>query len=879
MYGATAVTAMPRHRGSVYGWTAHALAALVFLGSAPAASAQPTPGPAAPAARPVQAAAATIAPIPIPEIAQRAEQVTALLHFGQAPERSEDDDADLELTDAADRIRKRHVSTTEALASSPSANALANLTDSWQAMRSRLVALNDKLTRRATLAQQRVDQMETMRATWAVTRSSALETAAPPSVLEQIDATLAAIAAARRNAEDGLARVLALQDRAVKEIARCDEALARIARTGNALQGPLLARDALPIWSPEARTLMSEDVGQRLHEAMRDMVERMRDYLAGETARFPLQITLFALALGLILLARRRVRSADKQPSEAAAAQVFELPLSSALVVTLIPTGWIYTQPPRVVISAVSILVLLPAVLIVRRLASPAIVPAVYALAAFFVADRVRDVCSVVPVLEQWVFVIEMVCGIVFLALAARSERRLRAHGLGIPVGWQRAIRAVLSAQVFLLVAAVLTGVCGYMRLARLLGNAVLGSDYAALVLYAGARVGEGLIAYALRAVPLRDLLIVQRHRPLVQRRLTLTLRWLSVGAWAYFTLDALGVLPLISSVGTTLLAARYVRGSVSVSLADAAVFALTVWGVFAVSSFVRFVLDEEVYPRVRLPRGAAYALATMVRYVIVVIGFVFAVAALGIDVNRLTIVAGALGVGVGIGLQSVVANVVSGLIVLLERRLHVGDAVQLGALEGRIREIGIRASTIRTWDGAEVIVPNAMLTSERVTNWTLSDTLRRVTLDVGVAYSADPRHVLDILLSVATAHPKAVSDPPPVAVCMGFGDSALKFQLRAWTRVDDAESFRSELAIAVHGALSAAKIEIPFPQRDIHIRNGEGDRVGDILRSGLPMSPEADQPGDGGEARTRPLRPARAPTERGAVIEVQTSNVARRQE
>jgi potassium efflux system protein len=803
---------------------AHVLAALVLLGSALAASAQPTARPGAPTARPAEAAATTIAPIPIPEIAQRAEQVATLLRSGQAPDSSESDDADLGLTDAADWIRKRDVSTTEALASSPSANALANLTDSWQAMRARLVALNDKLTRRATLAQQRVDQIETMRATWAATRTSALESAAPPSVLEQIDATLAAIAAARRNAEDGLARVLARQDRAVKEIARCDEALAGIARTGNALQGPILAHDALPIWSPEARTLMSADVPQRLREAVRDTVERTRDYMAGEMARVPLQMALFALTFGLARLARRRVRrSADKQPSEAAAAQVFELPLSSALLVTLIPTGWIYTQPPRVVISTVSILVLLPAVLIVRRLASPAIVPAVYALAAFFVVDRVRDVCSVVPVLEQRVFVLEMVSGIVFLALAVRSERLLRARGHGVTVGWQRAIVAVLSAQIFLLVAAVLTGVCGYMRLARLLGNAVLGSDYTALVLYAGVRVGEGLIAFVLRTVPLRDLLIVQRYRPMVQRRLTLALRWLSVGAWAYFTLDALGVLEPISSVGAAVLAARYVRGSVSVSLADAAVFVLTVWGVFVVSSFVRFVLDEEVYPRVRLPRGAAYALATMVRYVIVVIGFVFAVAALGIDLNRLTIVAGALGVGVGIGLQGVVANFVSGLIILLERRLHVGDAVQLGALEGRIREIGIRASTIRTWDGAEVIVPNAALTSERVTNWTLSDTLRRVTLDIGVAYSADPEHVLEMLRSVATAHPKAVSDPPPVAVCTGFGESALKFQLRAWTRVDDAESFLSQLAIAVHGALSAAKIEIPFPQRDVHIRNGEG--------------------------------------------------------
>ena len=452
--------------------------------------------------------------------------------------------------------------------------------------------------------------------------------------------------------------------------------------------------------------------------------------------------------------------------------------------------------------------------------------PAVYALAAFFAVDRVREICSVVPVLEQWVFLFQMVCGIIFLALAVRSERLLRATGQELALEWQRAIAAILWAQAGLLIAAVFTGICGYMRLARLLGNAVLGSDYTALVLYAGVRVGEGLIAYALRALPLRDLLIVQRHRPLVQRRLTVALRWLAVGAWGYFALDGLGVLQPLASAGATLLGARYVRGSVSLSLGDVAAFALTVWAVFLVSALVRFVLDEEVYPRVRLPRGAAYALATMVHYVIVVIGFVFAVAALGIDLNRLTILAGALGLGVGIGLQSAVANFVSGLILLLERRLHVGDVVQLGTLEGRVREIGMRASTIRTWDGAEVIVPNAALTSERVTNWTLSDTLRRVTLDVGVAYSADPDHVLEVLRSVATTNPKALADPSPLAVCTGFGDSALKFQLRVWTRVDDADSFLSQLAIAVHGALSAAKIEIPLPQRDVHIRNGEGGRV-----------------------------------------------------
>ncbi len=808
--------------------TGHALAALVLLGSTVAASAQPAARPAPAAVQSAQGAASTITPIPIPEIAQRAEQATTLLRSAHAPEASEFRDAELELTGAADWIDKRHVTTTATLASLPSGNALANLADSWQAMRSRLVVLNGKLTKRATLAQQRVEQIETMRATWVATQASAREAAAPPTVLEQIDSTMAVIAAARRNADDGLAYVLALQDRTVKEIARCDEALTRIGKTENARVGSLLAPDAPPMWAPEARTLMSEDMSQRLHEAARDMVEGARDYMAGQMARLPLQMVLFALTLVLMHLLRRAARgSADKQPSEAAAAQVFELPWSSALVVTLIPTGWIYPQSPRVVISAVSILVLLPAVRIVRRIASPAIVPAVYALAAFFLVDRVRDVCSVVPVLEQRVFLFQMVCGIVFLALAVRSERLLRARGRELALGWQRALVVVLWAQMFLLVAALFTGAGGYMRLARLLGNAVLGSDYAALVLYAGVRVGEGFIAYALRALPLRDLRIVQRHRPLVQRRLTLSLRWLFLGTWAYFALSALGLIGPISSAGATVLAARYVRGAVSLSLGDVAAFALTVGAVFVVSSFVRFVLDEEVYPRVRLPHGAAYALATIVHYVIVVIGVVFAVAALGIDLNRLTIVAGALGIGVGIGLQGVVANFVSGLILLVERRLDVGDTVQVGTLEGRIREIGIRASTIRTWDGAEVIVPNAALTSERVTNWTLSDTLRRVTLDIGVAYSADPRHVFEILRTVASAHPMAVSDPPPLALCTGFGDSALKFELRVWTRIDDAESCLSDLAIAVHAALSAANIEIPIPRRDVHILNGEAARIG----------------------------------------------------
>ena len=459
------------------------------------------------------------------------------------------------------------------------------------------------------------------------------------------------------------------------------------------------------------------------------------------------------------------------------------------------------------------LLILLPAVLIVRRLASPAIVPAVYALAAFFLVDRVREVCAAVPMLEQWVFLLEMVFGILFLALAVRSEHLVTgAHGEAA-LGWRHVLARLLWGQLAILACAVFAGAFGYMRLARLLGTTVLTSSYVALVLYAGVRVGEGLVAYVLRARPLRTLFMVQQHRDLLQRRVHLALRWISVGTWVYFTLAGLGVMTASWTAVDTVLDARYVRGSVSLSLGDVVAFGLTIWAAFLLSSFVRFVLQEDVYPRVGLPRGLPYALSSLLHYAIILVGFIFAVAALGFDLTRITILAGALGVGIGIGLQSVVASFVAGLILLLERRIHVGDAIETGDLQGEVREIGFRASTIRTYNGAEVIVPNGRLTSERVTNWTLTDRMRRVDLRVAVAYASDPALVLDALHAAAKAYPKALAQPAPVALCTGFRDSALNFELRVWTAsFEESDLVRSDLAVAVHAALAAARIEIALP-------------------------------------------------------------------
>jgi len=207
--------------------------------------------------------------------------------------------------------------------------------------------------------------------------------------------------------------------------------------------------------------------------------------------------------------------------------------------------------------------------------------------------------------------------------------------------------------------------------------------------------------------------------------------------------------------------------------------------------------------------------------YIILLAGFFVAIAALGVDMTKFTVLAGALGVGIGFGLQNIVNNFVSGLVLLFERPVNVGDVVQVQNEIGVIRRIGIRASIIRLFNSSELIVPNGQLISDKVTNWTLSNRQRRIELKVGVAYGSDPKRVIALLTEVAGAHPLAAKNPAPQTLMTDFGADSLNFEVRIWT--DEYEQWvqiKSDVAVAIADALAEAKMAIPFPQRDLHLQS-----------------------------------------------------------
>lgn len=239
-------------------------------------------------------------------------------------------------------------------------------------------------------------------------------------------------------------------------------------------------------------------------------------------------------------------------------------------------------------------------------------------------------------------------------------------------------------------------------------------------------------------------------------------------------------------------------------------------------SHLTRKVMQKRILVRTSLDEGLQYAVSVTSGYVVFFVGATVGLQSLGLDLSSIAFLGGAVGLGIGVGLQGVVNNFVSGLILLAERPIKVGDRVEIENLTGDVVQIAARSTWVRTNDNVVIIVPNSEFTGQRVTNWTANDRSVRLKLAVGTSYSSDPEEVRRLLLQVAKAHPDVLEYPEPDVIFCDFGDSSLDFELRVWTtnQVRTPQILRSDLYFAIFKLFSKEGIEIPFPQRDLHLRS-----------------------------------------------------------
>ena len=705
-----------------------------------------------------------------------------------------------------------------------SIKALDDQERQWIGRQDQLKGWRDQITQRASEVDGVIARLGELGERWKLTRKAAKETDAA-TAMEWIDGSLEQVAKAEGEAGQRAKTLVALQNRITGLETAVAANLKSIREEASQQRDRLLEPDSPPIWEGWRPEGDSEGVRERLvADWNRDGAALEKFLETRSSSVVQLLLLLVAVWVGTVMLGRRLDSWTDEDDELRQQAQVFHRPVSVALLLSLLMSPYIFPLAPGILFDLLGALMLIPAIRLLAPLVNASLRPLIYGLAVFYFSSQVRLMIEAAPVASRLLFTLELIAAIGALAWLLRPSRLMAVAPEERPPAF---MGKVLRAFFALMVVAFITNLLGYFAFAKILAQGVLTSIYAALIARGTFQIVMIFVAVLMRTPVARRLRMVRMGGDSIQRwvgrffGVLLSLLWIDavIGAFTIrsSTLEFLGGL-----VDTDL-----AIGAMTISIGDIFTFAVVIMGSFYIARFVRFVLEEDVFPRVVMQRGVPNAITTTINYAILSFGLILALGAAGVELSRLTLLAGAFGVGIGFGLQDVVNNFVSGLILLFERPIQVGDTIELQgeALLGEVRRIGPRSSTVRTFDGAEVIVPNGTLISSPVINWTLSDRRRRLIVDIGVKYGTDPERVLAILSEVAGENPNVLEEPAPLAVFLGFGDSSLDFQLRCWIpRYEEGFGMRTELRVTIYAKLNAAGIEIPFPQRDLHLRSVDGD-------------------------------------------------------
>jgi potassium efflux system protein len=694
------------------------------------------------------------------------------------------------------------------LKSSPTLDMLHRLKSTWQSFADDLSALGQRLAQRATSLEEQRAHLDQLTRTWQAALQSAKQPGTPGPVVQSVQNVVDSIERTRQAAESCRAQILDLEIRLSQEETRVRAALSSVLQAQSRQLESLLVRDSPPIWS--AGTHLGTEMMHQTGESFSSQLKASTAFTKRAPFAFMFHGVLILVIASALHWMRRRIRKlADEQKDLQRALPILDLPISTAFVLSFVISPSTLALAPSLILTIIVTVVLVPTVIILRRLLERHLYPILNALIVLYFVSQLRILAASLAELARFLFLGQMLGASLFLIWLLRS-RHLRTMATETDQRFLRVLRVIAKIGLVLLPGAFIADIFGYDNLGNLLGVTYLRSINIAAVLYAAIRITEGLIIIALQVRPLGSLRVITLHRPMLQRRAGSVLEVSAFLFWLYLLLNYYSLITPLTAPAQAALNANLAIGSINISVGRILVFLIAVWASFLVSRLLRFVLEEDVYHHFHLGPGVPYAISTMLHYAILFLGFVIALGTLGIDLGQITILAGALSVGIGFGLQNVINNFVSGLILLFERPIKIGDVIEVSGVVGQVHRIGIRASVIRTADGSEVIVPNGSLISSQVTNWTFSDQQRVVELSVNVVGGVDSQRVVELLKSTAVGHPGVAKQPSPQVYVVNFTSGAVTFQLRAWTdRYSEWAQLRSDLSVAVNDALAREKIAI----------------------------------------------------------------------
>lgn len=660
-------------------------------------------------------------------------------------------------------------------------------------------------------------QLAQSRAAWSATRAAGAGMTLPPVLAERIDAILAQL----MDVETRLATVLRAQfdlmQRSAALKTRIDAGLTRMDAVIAQVDERILSADALPLWRVTGNRNGSGELWESLERGLAIERQFAIDYNAADTgnqmALRVVQLTLLPLLLWLGTRKETRAHAVKGSRAPRALRRPFSawILLSMLSVLILEPDAPLLVHEIALLVALVPLLRLLPGGFGHMPGAWSHLALALYAL------DRFSILAVADNGLYRWLLLVLNVLALHLAWRALRIPCQPRADGGS--TAWQGAIRFTAWAGLALLSTALVANVIGNASLAETVTSGVIDSAYMAILLYASAVALRDIARALASRQTLAGNRFAVRHYAELQASLSMLLLLAATCAWLVYSLDRLRLLRPVRAVLVAIMDFGLTLGQVSIHIGGILTLVVSAWLAYWAARLVRRILREEL-PRHRgLPRGVGSSIASLSYYAVLLAGLLLALSAAGVQLGQLAIVFGALGVGIGFGLQNVVNNFVSGLVLMFERPIQPGDTVDAAGVSGTVREISLRSTTIRTFDGADAVVPNGALLNGSLTNWTMYDRSRRFEIALGISYDADPVQVLDILRTVVADTPDIATTPAPKVMLAEYGESALRFVISIWT--DDADrwlTIRGDLLARILPALRAAGIGIASRQLDINL-------------------------------------------------------------
>jgi small-conductance mechanosensitive channel len=664
-----------------------------------------------------------------------------------------------------------------------------------------------------------IDRLAAELLRWETLRAIANERTAPAPLIEQAQRLIEDLAKQSSAVYPVRDRLLGQLTRQIGLQQELDEATDQLLAQRESLAKLLRESERDPLWQVVP---LQPGTVEAAHKALGLWVSGMVVYIQNQWA------TLAAIAILLMALTRwllswgglfLRQHPLDPRLSQDVL-RVIERPLWVMGFVGLLGLNFA-PKGPIAYYDLLWLLILLPSVLLTQPINGPRHGLSVTALAILMAVFPFRTILEAFPAIDRWVLALQAIVMVVALLLDGGWKSSATSGNSVRP--W---LRWLVTGVIGGLSLSLMLNLLGWAGYARVLVDGILGTLGFAMVYTVARSVAFSLMLGCLQS-PMGQCFHAVRARPQeLAYRLHRSLFWLMAGLIVFGGLYAFRIQEEARVFIVDLSQASLPVGSAELPVKSVINALLWVVGTAVLIRLTRWLLEEEILPRLRLPSGVPFAITMVVRYLLAIAGLVLALLTLGIDVSKVTLLAGALSVGMGFGLQNIVNNFFSGLILLFERPIHQGDVVEVGKLRGTVTKIGIRSSLIKTSEGAEVIVPNANLISKEVVNWTLSDRRRRIEIPVRVNRNVDEEDLLALLLTVARASNEVLADPVPEAMLRETNADSMDFVLACWIqRYEDQRRIASRLRIAINHQLAERGIAGPPPVTEVEvIRHGPGE-------------------------------------------------------